>query len=84
MSDETIYKLQKTLEFFLSLHEADEISYMITGDEFTANDIIDKLEKYRADDEQIVDEDFDKEIAIQRIDDFIKAIKSGNQTIDKP
>jgi hypothetical protein len=41
-----INKMIAILEFFLSLHEADEIYNMIFDEEFTSDDIIEKLKLY--------------------------------------
>lgn len=39
-------KLISVLEHFLSLHEADEISYMLTDDDSTVDDVKDKLHQF--------------------------------------
>lgn len=39
-------KMMAVLERFLSLHEADEISYMITDEDATIEGIKDKLKTY--------------------------------------
>lgn len=39
-------KMMAVLEHFLSLHEADEISYMITDEDATIEGIKDKLKTY--------------------------------------
>lgn len=40
-------KLIKVLEFYLSLHEADEIFSMIYDDEISVEEVTDKLKEYQ-------------------------------------
>jgi len=47
--NDTDDKLIKVLEYFLSLHEADEIFNMINDPQFEVDDVIELLEKYETD-----------------------------------
>lgn len=52
-------KIQKILEHFLSLHEADAVYNMITDEDYTANDIIEYIEWCDKRFQQDLDTEFD-------------------------
>lgn len=44
-------KLMQVLEYYLSLHEADEIFSMLFDDKYSNDDIVDKLDFYKNNEE---------------------------------